>query len=100
MRTSIVFMLASLMIAPAARAEETRFRPATEAQILRYLKGADDLTKARDGYSYRAGSTTGYKISRGQICVKSKRNAIDCVQIKTNGVKFQMIDRDGNREIF
>lgn len=98
MRTLFLSVISSVLIVSVAHAETKRFRPATEAQIMKHLKGAKDLKRGSDGFMYRSNGSTGYKISNGQICVKSKRSSVDCVQVKTDGTRFQMIDRRGTRE--
>jgi len=95
--TSLCLWLVAVSL---ANAETEKFKPATEAQILKHMKGSSELTKARNGFSYKAGGNIGYKISHGKICVLGTRRNVDCVTVRTNGNNFQMIDRKGNRENF
>ncbi|NYJ11969.1 hypothetical protein GGI64_003027 [Rhizobium leguminosarum] len=90
-----------LIMAPAmAFAETGKMRTASEAEIREHLPGTSDLKESSNGYEYRQGNSNGYKITNGQVCVRFANKSTDCVSVKTDGEKFQMIDKKGGRTKF
>ena len=71
-------------------------RLATEPEIRQGLHGTAELSEASNGYLYRQGSRIGYKISDGQICVRTAGHS-DCFTIYTDGKRLELIDSKGNR---
>ncbi|EJB05866.1 hypothetical protein RJJ37_07645 [Rhizobium redzepovicii] len=90
-----------LIMAPAmAFAEAGKMRTASEAEIREHLPGTSELKESSNGYEYRQGNSNGYKITNGQVCVRFANKSTDCVSVKTDGEKFQMIDKKGGRTKF
>lgn len=80
---------------------ETKMRSATQAEILQHLGESSRSTTVRsNGYTYRKGSSNGYKISRGKICFLLARGKTDCATVRTDGTKFRITTKDGNRTTF
>jgi len=75
-----------------------KLRMATESEIRQHLQQAGSLKDGTDGYQYIEGSSVGYRITDGNICVK-KRHAVDCADVLFDGTRLEMIDRHGNRDI-
>ncbi|OWV76525.1 hypothetical protein ATY76_00780 [Rhizobium sp. R339] len=92
--------LLSFVLPAMAVAQTANMRAASEAEIRQHLPGTSELKEAKNGYEYREGSKNGYKISNGQVCVRFPDKSTDCVSVKTDGKKFQMIDRKGGRARF
>jgi len=90
----------SLMLPAMAFAETASMRTASEAEIRSHLPGTAELKEGKNGYEYREGNKNGYKISNGQVCVLFPNKSTDCISVKTDGKKFQMIDRKGGRTRF
>ena len=90
-----------LIMAPAmAFAEAGKMRTASEAEIREHLPGTSELKESSNGYEYRQGNSNGYKITNGQVCVLFPSKKTDCVNVKTDGKTFQMIDKKGGRTRF
>ncbi|MBB4290948.1 hypothetical protein GGE16_003007 [Rhizobium leguminosarum] len=83
-----------------AFAETAKMRTASEAEIREHLPGTSELKESSNGYEYRKGNANGYKITNGQVCVRFPNKSTDCVNVKTDGEKFQMIDKKGGRTRF
>lgn len=78
-----------------------RVRNATAAEIRAHInEPSKRTTTAKNGYTYQSGSRRGYKISNGKICILFADQREDCADIKTDGSKFHMITRDGERAKF
>lgn len=88
---------ATLAAMPALAKEIGKVRPATEAEIRQTLTKSSELKDGANGFQYRVGSKTGYKISDGQICVL-QRGKTDCVSVLSDGKRLETIDRRGNRD--
>lgn len=99
MRLSNILVLLVAVASPASAAQSSnKLRTATETEIRQHLQRAGNLKDGTDGYQYIEGSSTGYKITDGKICVR-KRNAVDCADVLFDGTRLELIDRNGNREI-
>ncbi|PZM15196.1 hypothetical protein [Rhizobium tubonense] len=85
--------------APAAAAS-SGMRPATKAEIVAHLGPNAVGTVKPNGFTYKAGSAKGYKVTNGQICIRSPEGSTRCASIVTNGTTFQMIAADGARSNF
>ncbi|MDC7741150.1 MULTISPECIES: hypothetical protein [Rhizobium] len=81
-------------------AETASMRTASEAEIREHLPGTSELKEGKNGYEYRKGNANGYKITNGQVCVLFPNKSTDCMNVKTDGKKFQMIDKKGGRTRF
>lgn len=97
MRTQVLAILV-LSIASSAWATEA-FRPATVAEIYKELPKLRTMTVSRNGYDYAPGSSTGYKVSKGEICVRHPGNRVECLRIQYDGETLRMVDGLGNREL-
>ncbi|MET0746588.1 MAG: hypothetical protein ABWY49_00215 [Rhizobium sp.] len=81
-------------------ASAAEMRPATRAEIVKHLgPNATGKTKA-DGFTYKAGSAKGYKVSNGSICIRSPGGSTGCAKIVTDGTRFKMMTADGTRADF
>ncbi|MFB9951059.1 hypothetical protein ACFFP0_19605 [Rhizobium puerariae] len=98
MRAVLAFLFAAAVATASSAEDAVKIRPASEAEIRQNLKGAGELTDGKDGYQYRKGKSTGYKISDGRICVRKPRTQVDCVDVLFNGKELEIVDRRGNRE--
>ncbi|QCJ00822.1 hypothetical protein [Agrobacterium larrymoorei] len=99
MRLSNILVLLVAVASPAGAAQSSdKLRTATETEIRQHLQRAGSLKDGTDGYQYLEGSSTGYKITDGKICVR-KRNSVDCADVLFDGTRLELIDRNGNREI-
>ncbi len=97
---TVVFIVAG-WVATANAADRPAMRPATKAEIWSHLSPEPrQMTTKNNGFAYRAGNSSGYKISNGQICVRFRTGRIDCADVKTDGKKFLMITKDGTRSPF
>lgn len=90
----------AIMLPGMAFAETASMRAATEAEIRQHLPGSSELKEGKNGYEYRDGNKNGYKINTGQVCVLFPNKSTDCVNVKTDGKTFQMIDKKGGRTRF
>ena len=88
-----------LALSPASVLAEgvAKLRPATENEIRQTLAGSAGLKDGKNGYQYKAGSSTGYRITDGKVCVR-KRSQTSCVTVYSDGKRLEMIDSRGNRE--
>jgi hypothetical protein len=86
--------------AATATAASSGMRPATRDEIVRHLGPNAAGTAKPNGFTYKAGSSKGYKVSNGQICIRSPQGTTQCASIVTNGTTFQMIAKDGARSTF
>lgn len=75
-------------------------RPATKAEIVKHLGPNATGKTASNGFTYKAGSTKGYKVSNGSICIRSPNGSIGCAKILTDGAKYKMMTTDGTRADF
>lgn len=90
-----------LCLSGAALAEKAKMRSASESEIRAHIDEYSKRTsKKNNGFTYQAGSSRGYKIKNGEICVLFATGRTDCASIETNGSKFEMITRDGDRSTF
>ena len=83
-----------------AFAETASMRAATESEIREHLPGSSELKEGKNGYEYRKGNANGYKINTGKVCVLFPNKSTNCVNVKTDGKTFQMIDKKGGRTRF
>jgi hypothetical protein len=83
-----------------AMAASSGMRPATKAEIVQHLGPNAAGAAKSNGFTYKPGSTKGYKVSNGQICIRSQDGSTRCASILTNGTTFQMIAADGARSTF
>jgi hypothetical protein len=83
-----------------ATAASSGMRPATKEEIVRHLGPNAAGTTKPNGFIYKAGSSKGYKVTNGQICIRSQQGSTQCASIVTNGSMFQMIAADGARSAF
>jgi hypothetical protein len=83
-----------------AMAASSAMRPATKAEIVKHLGPHAAGTVKPNGFTYKAGSSKGYKVTDGQICIRSPEGSTRCASIVTNGTTFQMIAADGARSNF
>ncbi|ANK86883.1 MULTISPECIES: hypothetical protein [Rhizobium] len=90
----------SILLPAIAFAQTANMRAASEAEIRQHLPGTSELKESSNGYEYREGSKNGYKINNGEVCVRFPDKSTDCVNVKTDGKNFQMIDRKGGRTRF
>ena len=90
----------SIMAPAMAFAETGKMRTASEAEIREHLPGTSELKESSNGYEYRQGNRNGYNLTIGQVCVRFANKSTDCVSVKTDGEKFQMIDKKGGRTKF
>ncbi len=82
---------------PASSAE---LRSATKAEIVKHLgPNAAGKTNA-NGFTYKEGSSKGYKVSNGSICIRSPNGSTGCAKILTDGTNFKMLTADGSRGNF
>ncbi|WP_284759580.1 hypothetical protein [Agrobacterium sp. fls2-241-TYG-188a] len=97
-KAACIFVMASVIFPGlVAAASDNKLRMATENEIRQHLSQADSLKERTDGYQYREGDSTGYKITDGKICAR-KGNAVDCADVYFDGTRLEMIDRKGNRD--
>lgn len=74
--------------------------PATKAEIIKHL-GPNAVGKTNpNGFTYKQGSTKGYKVTNGSICIRSPDGSTGCAKILTDGTKFKMITAGGSRDSF
>ena len=99
MRYVFISFFAAIAATASSAEDLVKFRAASEAEIRQNLKGAGELQEGRDGYQYRTGKPTGYKISNGRICVREPGRQVDCVDVLFNGKELVMVDRRGKREV-
>jgi hypothetical protein len=98
---SLAFAAAVAMAAVGpAQAASSGMRPATKAEIVQHLGPNAAGTLKPNGFTYKSGSPKGYKVSNGQICIRSPEGGTRCASIITNGTTFQMIAADGARSTF
>ncbi|MHC2360231.1 hypothetical protein ACVIOG_002372 [Rhizobium leguminosarum] len=90
----------AIMVPGMAFAETASMRTASESEIRQHLPGTSELKEGKNGYEYRDGNKNGYKITNGQVCVLFPSKKTDCVNVKTDGKMFQMIDKKGGRTRF
>lgn len=90
----------AIMVPGMALAETASMRTANESEIRQHLPGTSELKEGKNGYEYRDGNKNGYKITNGQVCVLFPSKKTDCVNVKTDGKTFQMIDKKGGRTRF
>jgi hypothetical protein len=89
-----------MMITFAAVALAADMRPATKAEIVKHLgPNATGKTNA-NGFTYKPGSTKGYKVANGSICIRSADGSTGCAKILTDGTKFKMVTAGGSRDGF
>ena len=99
MRVSLALFLLAAASSTASAGDTAKLRPATENEIRQNLPGATDLKDSSNGYQYRSGSSTGYKISDGKICVAKPGQSADCLDVLFDGKHLESIDRRGNRDV-
>lgn len=97
MRAACCSMLL-LLIACTASASE-KFRPATVNEIMKQLPRLSGMSLNGSGYLYADGSDVGYKVSKGEICVRTAGRRDDCVRVEFNGETLRMLDGRGNIDV-
>lgn len=90
-------LAATFVVSPAFAKDAAKTRPATETEIRQVLRKTSDLKDGKNGYQYREGSSIGYKISDGEICVLQQRKS-KCLTVYTDGKRIEAIDSRGNRD--
>jgi len=75
-------------------------RPATKAEIVKHLGPNATGKTSANGFTYKEGSTKGYKVTNGTICIRSPNGSTGCAKIITDGTKFKMMTSDGSRADF
>ncbi|MBO9096658.1 MULTISPECIES: hypothetical protein [Rhizobium] len=96
-----LFVAGSLSLcALSAPAYSAELRSATKAEIVKHLgPNAAGKTNA-NGFTYKEGSSKGYKVSNGSICIRSPNGSTGCAKILTDGTNFKMLTADGARGNF
>ncbi len=75
-------------------------RTATKSEIVKHLgPNAAGKTNA-NGFTYKEGSSKGYKVTNGSICIRSPNGSTGCAKILTDGTNFKMLTADGARGNF
>jgi len=91
---------ACLLAILVSSAMAASMRPATKAEIEKHL-GPNATGKTNsNGFTYKPGSTKGYKVSNGQICIRYPDNSTHCAQITTDGAAFRMSTPGGSSAPF
>lgn len=75
-------------------------RAATKAEIINHLGPNAAGKTSSNGYTYKQGSTKGYKVTTGSICIRSPDGSTGCAKILTDGKTFKMMTADGARANF
>lgn len=75
-------------------------RPATKAEIEKHLGPNAAGKVAANGFTYKPGSQKGYKVSDGQICIRSPDSSTHCATITTDGSAFRMSTAGGSSAAF
>jgi exopolysaccharide biosynthesis protein len=79
-----------------ALAESSKMRVASESEIREHVERSKDVV-TKNGYSYQKGKSFGYKIANGEICILFANGQKDCANVETDGKKFELITRKGDR---
>jgi len=87
----------SIAVVPTFAAD---MRPATQSEIVKHLGPNARGKTAADGFTYKEGSTKGYKVTNGSICIRSANGSTGCAKIITDGTKYKMMTADGSRADF
>ncbi|MNL89603.1 hypothetical protein D3C87_2200260 [compost metagenome] len=66
---------------------------------MKQLPRLQDMSADGNGYVYASGSDIGYKVSKGEICVRSPNKRVDCVRVESDGETLRMVDGRGNKEL-
>ncbi|SFB63051.1 hypothetical protein SAMN03159496_06158 [Rhizobium sp. NFR07] len=97
-KISLLAMSLALLAVNPALAERSRMRVASEPEIRERLnERSKKTTKARNGYTYQSGKSVGYKLSNGKLCLLYPSGQKNCVDVETDGKRFQLVDRNGDR---
>lgn len=97
-KISFLAMSIVLIAMNAALAQSSRMRVASEPEIRERLnERSKKTTKARNGYTYQSGKSVGYKLSNGQLCLLYPSGRKNCVNVETDGKRFQLVDKNGDR---
>ncbi len=99
MRPAPILMCLAIASMASTAAADNSFRPATVAEITRELPGLNNLTMDGNGYAYAPDSVVGYKVSKGEICVRTPNRHVDCVRVEFDGENMRTVDGMGNREL-
>lgn len=75
-------------------------RPATKAEIEKHLGPNAAGKVASNGFTYKPNSQKGYKVSNGQICIRSATGSINCAAVTTDGSSFRMSTAGGSSAAF
>lgn len=86
------------MLSAVAGAAE--MRPATKGEIVKHLGPNAAGKTAANGFTYKEGSSKGYKVTNGNICIRQPDGSTGCAKIVTDGSKFKMMTSDGSRADF
>lgn len=75
-----------------------KMRAAADWEIREYMnERSKSVTKKSNGYTYQQGKPVGYKIENGEICLLFPSGQRDCAAVETDGKRYQIITRDGDR---
>jgi hypothetical protein len=97
-KTILLAMSLTLLAMSSALADNGRMRVASEPEIRERLnERSKKTTKARNGYTYQSGKSVGYKLSNGKLCLLYPNGQKNCVDVETDGKRFQLVDRNGDR---
>lgn len=91
---------ACLVAAFALPAAAASMRPATKAEIEKHLGPNAAGKTSGDGFTYKPGSTKGYKVGNGQICIRYPDSSTHCAAITTDGSSFRMSTPGGSSAPF
>lgn len=98
LRTAVVACCLLSILGSSAMA--AAMRPATKAEIEKHL-GPNATGKVdSNGFTYKPGSTKGYKVSNGQICIRYPDGGTHCATITTDGSAFKMSTPGGSSAAF
>jgi hypothetical protein len=94
----LLMMISTLLAVNPAWADNARMRVASEPEIRERLnERSKKTTKARNGYTYQSGKSVGYKLSNGKLCLLYPSGQKNCVNVETDGKRFELVDRNGDR---
>lgn len=97
---SAAVLSAALLSASGLPAAATQMRIATKSEIEKHLGPNAAGKVASNGFTYKPGSQKGYKVSNGQICIRSADGSTHCAAITTDGSTFRMSTAGGSSAAF
>lgn len=90
----------SICLAVLAVPAFAQMRAATKAEIVKHLGPNASGKTSANGFTYKEGSSKGYKVTNGSICIRSPNGSTGCAKILTDGTKFKMMTADGAQGTF